>query len=284
MYSPRSGYGYGESAKLAASRFKKHKGCGAQICKVSAGDKRILDHLGDVCEDFYFWESTPISCCATNSWCRWLGHCFTWDKAIQVPALSMAKPSQWQISLATMEVDPLSSSGFFVKIGNPKVRLEIDCSDMNLNSSSVSCLSCLNNAARLHPSQESVQSKDWRSVNQYNQPTGSWIAGCAPTDIHTHQKSKMSKNARFNILYILFNLDFQEFLARAMPCSVIRMLSSQQMIDPAHTPGIKLPIGLFVWSSVSKAFLGKELAPEHEEAVDEMIKNALVAPGQRPSS
>jgi hypothetical protein len=99
VYSPRSGYGYGESAKLAASRFKKHKGCGAQICKVSAGDKRILDHLGDVCEDFYFWESTPISCCATNSWCRWLGHCFTWDKAIQVPALSMAKPSQWQISL-----------------------------------------------------------------------------------------------------------------------------------------------------------------------------------------
>jgi hypothetical protein len=67
VYSPRSGYGYGESAKLAASRFKKHKGCGAQICKVSAGDKRILDHLGDVCEDFYFWESTPISCCATNS-------------------------------------------------------------------------------------------------------------------------------------------------------------------------------------------------------------------------
>jgi hypothetical protein len=72
--------------------------------------------------------------------------------------------------LATMEVekknaqqfdvDPLSSSGFFVKIGNPKVRLEIDCSDMNLNSSSVSCLSCLNNTARLHPSQESVQSKD----------------------------------------------------------------------------------------------------------------------------
>lgn len=48
MYSPRSGYGYGESAKQAASRFKKHKGCGAQICKVSAGNKRILDHLGDL--------------------------------------------------------------------------------------------------------------------------------------------------------------------------------------------------------------------------------------------
>ena len=35
---------------------------------------------------------------------------------------------------------------------------------------------------------------------------------------------------------------------------------------------------------MSKAFLGKELGPEHEEAVDATVKSALVAPGQRPSS
>ena len=132
------------------------------------------------------------------------------------------------------------------KSRKPKTGLEIDRSDPSgknkcflfvifENCCQVTSISRIRSQQGLLK-QESVQS------TPTNQPRVELLAGRPLTSTLVRSQRSQSK-----IQYSVHTQSTShKFLVCAMPYSVIHMLSSQPMTYPAHTPRIRLPIGLFV--------------------------------------